>query len=84
MEKTHKHTRCSNGRNTGATGAQQEGFLEEVTSKLWKKSGVVCFFYQKVTLAANEELAGVLTEGRPARKLSQCCSNKWGAAYSPN
>lgn len=27
-----------NGRSTGAMGAHQEGFLEEVTFTLWKKS----------------------------------------------
>lgn len=31
MEKTHMHAHCLNGRNTGAAGAHQEGFLEEVT-----------------------------------------------------
>lgn len=34
MEKTYKYSHYSNGRNTGATGAYQEGFLEEVRSKL--------------------------------------------------
>lgn len=64
---------------------RKEGFLEGVTSELWKKSGVcVFFFYQKVTLAANEGLAGILTEAGPARKLWQCCSSKWGAACSPS
>lgn len=38
MEKTYKHTYCFNGRSTGAVGAHQEGFLEELTFKLWKKS----------------------------------------------
>lgn len=55
--------------------------MEEVTSKWWKKSGVV--FYEKVILPANEGLARILTEGRPARELSQCCSSKWGAADKP-